>query len=297
MSEKIITIDPSFFSLSRKSKKVSKNLQLPSSLKPTTKINQTTPLSSKSLRKHLLKRIREKRKSLQQLTLDETNNNVNNNNNSMDMEDELKESISILSQASELPKEIMDDEKNMVTKVDNMIQNQNTIKMKPIFNENLISKVKISSPTLNDVPYGILKGGNKPLYRDWTKRNIIDPQQTKFGNINNNENEKDNNNVSFNHHPILQRAPGKYKIKKTIRRKYMVGKKKNEETIDIYIKNKKVQQDIENTQKKWQDNSITDVKHYLKKNKIIEQSGNQVPSELLRDIYSSVQLAGDVVVE
>ena len=191
MSNKTISINPSLFTLSGNSK-TKKNRE------KKQKSTITPLISPNVLKNKLLKRIKEHKQK-------ETENidNKKKNNNSSDLEnlelkelnkfnDEFNDSLNYLQTLSKQKK--MNDEKSIYEKQKkikkdeierktlknyNPNQNENSSYVNlelpqelQIKTEEFIStepKIIIKPNTSDSVPYGILKGGNKPTYRDWNK--------------------------------------------------------------------------------------------------------------------------------
>uniref|UniRef100_A0A6C0ID68 Uncharacterized protein n=1 Tax=viral metagenome TaxID=1070528 RepID=A0A6C0ID68_9ZZZZ len=202
MTNKTITINPSLFSVgsSSKTKKAHK--------KRTT---ITTPLISPNLLKNkLLKRIKEhKQKETSKLENNhkKLNNLINdsntNNKTTSSFSDEFTDSLNYL-QTLAVDKKMKEDKVKYERNKENKIQE---LERKTVKNYQSLYQDKINNPIINielpeeleqplinistnnlssssssyskikqdNVPYGILKGGMKPTYRDWnrTQRNII----------------------------------------------------------------------------------------------------------------------------
>ena len=204
MTNKTISINPSLFSIggSSKTKKAQKQ-------RTTT----TTPLISPNLLKNkLLKRIKE-HKQKETSKLENNHKNLNslindsniNNKTTTSFSDEFTDSLNYL-QTLAVEKKMKEEKLKYERNKENRIQE---LERKTVKNYQALYEDKINNPIINielpeelekplinisnnnlssysktndfikikkdNVPYGILKGGMKPTYRDWnrTQRNII----------------------------------------------------------------------------------------------------------------------------
>lgn len=248
-----------------------------------------------------------------------------------------------------------------------MNQNQNTYHIRPP----------------QDVPYGILKGGNKPTYREYlnkTQRNVIvnnpnsalvidgynqnnkylnerekrmnllkekmkkqaeqeektqimktlQPQNNQIetiqiqtplliesntleqekvhaypnpniiNNINENNENINNENINVNNVPIEKdnlnksgNVPLRRVIKKTIRRKYTLGKSKTKNSVAVLLKDRNTRKKVIEAQKDLKRKSMNDIKNYLREHNLIKL-GSNAPNDVLRKMYESAMLTGEV---
>lgn len=374
MSNKTISINPSLFSVG--SSKTKKNRE--KKVKPTA-----VPLISPNVLKNkLLKRIKEhKQKETQDLENNKRKLKDNNaaepiknfENEMLKFNDEFTDSINYLQTLSKQKK--IDAEKK--TYEDFKQKKKEEIERRTIRNyhelnnakpnvnidlpDELIQPIvaepyKINPPqNQNDVPYGILKGGIKPSYREWarTQRNnvVTNPNASLIiqGGINTQQSARENRlnllrqkiknkaeelnvdpiltenyikkpqpNTDSSMQPIIQQeslqiAPQlspqiiqqnneqnggrlvatKHITKKTIKRKYTLGRSDAKKTVSVLIKDRGTRKRILTAQKDLKRKNINDIKSYLREHNLIK-TGSNAPNDVLRKLYESAMLSGEI---
>lgn len=83
-------------------------------------------------------------------------------------------------------------------------------------------------------------------------------------------------------------------LKKTIKRKFILGKSDKLRKVGVLIKDKQTRKNIINTQKELKKTNITDVRKYLRQHGIIKV-GSTCPADILRKTFESAMLTGEVV--
>ena len=252
----------------------------------------------------------------------------------------------------ELPEELKESFININTET---IQTNNIL-------PNNISTNNISPNNIlsNDIPYGILKGGSKPTYRQWNRtqknqqlgsnnlhlptnapisereqrlnilkqklkqqstivtqplqvaplqvvpqsnleqilltQNLIQKPEQEF--IINTQNEPKipvinslSQNIEGGENKKIKTT--KKLLKKTIHKKYTLGKSNIKRTVAVLLKDKNTRKNIINAQKDLRDKSVSDVKTYLRKHNLIK-IGSNAPNDVIRKIYESAMLAGEI---
>ena len=160
-----------------------------------------------------------------------------------------------------------------------------------------------------DVPWGILKGGNKPTYRNWMRSQTIKNKRPVDHTLTNNYIEKSNlqspiicndrdnvDNISIvsknTTDSKIHKGPKRLK-KKTIKKKYTCGKSKTKKQIGVIIKSMITKNKVLKEQRDIRMESIQNIKNYLYKKSFIKV-GSTAPDKVLRDMYESIILTGIV---
>lgn len=139
---------------------------------------------------------------------------------------------------------------------------------------------------------------NDTLEDSLTNENLIIKNRTQNNldlndvSINNSENLNTNINDNFNQNNIDDK-PIKKITKKTIKRKYTLGKSKIQNQVSILIKNKQTRKNIIDAQKNLKKKSIPDIKKYLRDHNIIK-IGSNAPNDVIRKMFESAMLAGEI---
>ena len=87
-----------------------------------------------------------------------------------------------------------------------------------------------------------------------------------------------------------RKATAQY-LKKTVKRKFTLGKSDKLRRISVLIKDRQTRKNIINTQKELKKTNITDVRKYLRQHGIIKV-GSTCPTDILRKTFESAVLSG-----
>ena len=390
MSNKTIKINPLLFSVNGISKKNKK--------KPTN-----VPLISPNILKNkLLKRIKD-HKNKETTDLDskkkteETNNTIINDNTNYT--DEFNDSIEYLQSLSKQKQTNLENENRKEQIQKKTIKKYNSSSV-PIVNLELPEELKETNISisnnlntssnnipitinnkLDNVPYGVLKGGQKPTYRQWAKtQKNYQPENNNLSNNNilnkpisdreqrlNLLKQKLQKQTSINTQPLIEtqsiiktqpiintqpiietqpiintqpiietqtnleeiiltqnliqksnnnsivpttninenmnnlalyKEPEKIRtvkklLKRTIHKKYTLGKSNIKRTVAVLLKNQHTRKKIIDAQKDLKKKPVNDVKTYLRQHNLIK-IGSNAPTDIIRKIYESAVLAGEI---
>ena len=82
-------------------------------------------------------------------------------------------------------------------------------------------------------------------------------------------------------------------LKKTVRRKFTLGRSDKLKRVAVLIKDRQTRKNIINTQKELKKTNITDVRKYLRQHGIIKV-GTTCPPDILRKTFEAAVLTGEV---
>ena len=328
-TRKVIEINPDLFTL----KKSVKN-------KKPKKIKAKPVVQSNQVKKELLKKIKDyQKKNQNKINVEEKNKILEkcenkDNNNEVIFDDEFNKSLNFLTELSKdkyqekikkqtLKKERKEENPNINNKIKLELPEEfNIEKSEKIFN---IADNNINNNNKNDnnkdnnnllekspIPYGCLKGGTKPTFREWKRETqkksleILEPNKNEPEILNiesildKNKEDKDfserQNKLKLLKNDFNNEKETLQKIvplidRKTKTTKYKLGKHGNK--VSILIKNnitrKNVKEDVTALKKK----SILEVKNYLRKHNLLKV-GSNAPNDVLREIYEQSIMAGEI---
>ena len=324
-TKKVIEINPDLFTL----KKTVKN-------KKDKKIKPKMPVQSNQVKRELMKKIKDyQKKSQDKINRDEKNkilekaeNSKHDNSDGIIFDDEFNNSLNFL---QELSKDKYQEKiRKQTLKKERTESKSNEISLELPKEFNIEKNIEKSDNENNNIeftqdldkildkeslPYGCLKGGTKPTFREWKRQTQKKPleisenlesrfkinlakddnlptreksdfsiRQNNLRNLREEYLNKDKNiQLEKKIVPVIDR-----KVKTT---KYKLGK--NGKKISILIKNNNTRKTVKEDLTKLKKKSIIDIKNYLRKHNLIK-IGSSAPNDVLRHIYEQSILAGDI---
>ena len=235
MSKRTISINPQFFNISKKKKKI-----IPSEVN----------INASNIRQLLLDKLKEHKKTrkvetekkivplLQDKTFDENCNEIEK------IQDKIQEKEKIIE------KEVEIKEKEIVETVDK------------------IEKVDRDK----DKPYGNLKNGTKPTYKQM------------YNEVKHKEPDEIQIQIEPEQNPIILEE-------KEVKKTFKLGK--SGKRVSVLIKNNKSRKKVEDSKTEHKKTHVSTIKNYLKKHNLIKY-GSTAPTKLLREMYETSELCGGI---
>lgn len=326
-TRKVIEINPDLFTLKKSVKNKNPKKMKP---KPVVQSNQ--------VKKELLKKIKDyQKKNQSKINTEEKNkileksgnkDNKDNKDEEVIFDDEFNKSLNFLTELSKdkyqekikkqtLKKERKEENNSINNKIKLELPEEfNIDKSEKIFNTSLNNNTNNISNNLSEkseIPYGCLKGGTKPTFREWKRETqkksleITEPNKniSEILNIepiiNKNKEDTDfskrQNKLKLLKNDFNNEKETLQKIvplidRKTKTTKYKLGKHGNK--VSILIKNNTTRKNIKEDLTALKKKSILEVKNYLRKHNLLKV-GSNAPNDVLREIYEQSIMAGDIL--
>jgi len=306
-TRKIIQINPSLFTTKTQRRK---DKQL--SIKPI--------ISPNNLKAKLLNRIKEHKNN----ELLQTNTNKTLGKSITEFSDEFNDSMEYL---QSLSKQKQKNKLNNLTvkKYSNSYPTQHVNLELPDTLQEIVFKPHLESTSSstslykvdNVVPYGVLKNGIKPTFRELHNKTLKQPYQYQQP-----DTITTTTPINLDREKKLQQLKNKLKeeellknihkfekeeekdedkpvitdpyIKKTISKKYILGKNNKTRTISILLKDRETRKRIIDAAKQLRCKPIVEMKKYLRDHNLIKV-GSSAPTEVIKQMYESSIMAGDIV--
>lgn len=289
---KTISINPDLFSLSNKRKTKKKEKQ---NGEIKIKNAQKNKDKNKKIRKqHILRFLREKQEQNYKKLLE---NDKVKKEKPIDttFNSDFEESVKYF---DELVKN-KDNSKHNFTSKKYPESNHSThtnISIDPIHNDDLHimsdDSIQINPPIIHNActpSWGCLKNGNLPTFRDW--------KRSTQKNIENNLQDKKHEIRSMMIAKNEEKSAPKLKFikqKKTIRRKYNVGRSNNISKVAVLVSNKTIRNNIMDKAQYIKQTPMDEIKKYLIKRGFI-RVGTSAPNDVLRKMYeTSNMVCGEI---
>lgn len=203
---------------------------------------------------------------------------------------------------SELPEELLEPTVEIVPK---LVEAPRLVESPTTTTTTTAASVPTPTPTLtptkykvdSEVPYGCLKNGIKPSFKNWTRNNRSASMNAA------------NPTLSFSTKPSQSsvtvsasaqqqqptpqmQTPVASKPATTIKR-HVIGKSKKSRHVGVLIKNVNTRKHIINAHKDLKKTNINEVRNHLKNNGLLKV-GTTAPIDVLRQTYEASILAGDI---
>lgn len=175
---------------------------------------------------------------------------------------------------------------------------------------------------LKDVPYGCLRGGNKPTYRTYNRSQFVQPQSKSEAHNTTLKRAEPSEMVAdtdaANADPMIQERQRKLReiqgnfhsqkqqtqsapeatafknvIKQTTTKKYKLGKAPGSNVVGVLIKNSDTRRRIQEEHGVLRRESIVEIRKYLHDHGLI-RVGSDAPPDVLRNIYESAKMTGEI---
>ena len=343
--KKTISINPALFNMGKNKTQTKKNKQ-------KAQNRNFSIIAPNSVKTDFIRRVKQHQNEKQKKNNELQNNKSQNIKSSLFSED-FQNSLDYMRELSEKKKEkeIKAQESIKVAPPSNILKefmntdfstqispSQNNNSNTEIIDMGLPDTLKVpgkpQTTIYNSVPFGCLKNGKKPTYRNWLKEtqknklklndvlqqsnvrvSINDNNSENSQNSQNNQNNQNNNekiDIILNKNEFTSNnddninktkvesdtnkpsIPIKFITKRTKRRKYTCGKSKKYRKVGVVLKSGKMRTKVLAEKRDLKFKPVIDVKNELCKNGLLK-IGSSAPKQLLYEIYENSTLTGDVL--
>jgi hypothetical protein len=164
----------------------------------------------------------------------------------------------------------------------------NTISLK----EKCVQPVEIVNIVNPDKPYGVLKNGTKPTFKEWNLNKDLQSLEPKPIPV-----PVDNQSFEVKVcEPIAVEVVEELPVAKHATKKIKVGKNKRTKSVDVLIENLNTRKLNKEKFQLLKKTNISTIKNYLKNRQLIKV-GSNAPNTLMRYMYENIKECGDVINE
>jgi hypothetical protein len=288
---KTISINPDIFTTSPSKRTSRRNINNNKTSNTDIKIKPQKDKTKQFRKQHILRFLRQKQEENYKKLLNNNNNNPPKREKSIDdgFNGDFDESLKYLTDIANNSS----DKHNFTSKSYNQTQpNIVSSVLAPInIDTSSIShhdsQINLSQPNINNAStpmWGCLKNGSLPTFRDWKnstqKVHSLGDSNDKMAEISymmKQQNELPKPKLNF------------MKQKRTVKRKYTVGKSKTISKIGVLVSNKTIRNNIINKTQEIKLKSIEEMKRYLIKRGFI-RVGTSAPNDVIRKMFETANL-------
>ena len=199
--------------------------------------------------------------------------------------------------------DFIDSFQNSLLYLNKVSENIKKSKHKTLKNKNTLHETK------KPPPYGCLKNGTKPTYREYNKTiknkdGIVSNRPKIYFDLDNEEpstkplfvreRQEKLKEIKQTINPLGEKPIEKkrnFKRTKTLKRKILLGKNKGK--ISVLIKNRKTRKKIRNDTLKLKKKSLREIKQYLRIHNLIK-IGTDAPEDVLRETFENALMSGNI---
>jgi hypothetical protein len=177
---------------------------------------------------------------------------------------------------------------NTNTKTNNSLSREERLE----YIKNKLKKIQDEETQINQKSLDNFKKLEKKIFKPPTDVSIEELELDNFSE-DTTESTLDIQEMIKNRDNNIENAKNKKYLKKTIKRKFTLGKSDKLRRVSVLIKDRQTRKNIINSQKELKKTAITDIKKYLRQHGMIKV-GSTCPPDILRKTFESAVLTGEV---